>query len=69
MARLPKLLCPEAEYRQINEESRVFCRKRQDICLYQWWKPCKGWWQMHEDAELCKFRNGGKENARENAEA
>lgn len=63
MAKLPKLICPQAEYGNYNGEARVMCRKRADICLYQWWKPCKGWWQMHKDAEICSLREA-EENGR-----
>lgn len=48
-----KLSCPHGEYR---EGLRIFCRKTGDLCGNQYFKRCKGWWVLNENAARCPIK-------------
>lgn len=53
--------CPHAYH---GERMRVFCRKTNDICLFQFYRNCKGWWVNSPSAANClmrKEKQDGKE--------
>ena len=53
-----KLDCPHAYH---GERMKVFCKKRGDLCLFQYFKNCKGWWVNSPSAGECLIRKE-KEN-------
>lgn len=47
-----KLECPFSH----RTTSKIYCKARNDICVYQRFRPCKGWYDFIEGAERCKAR-------------
>ena len=61
-----KLDCPFAKH---GDLMRVYCNKQDGkLCLFQYFRNCKGWWANSPSAKQCPIRKEGKENAEENAE-
>lgn len=48
-----KLDCPNAYH---GEMMRVFCKKDDGLCPFQFFRNCKGWWVNTPSAEKCKKR-------------
>ena len=53
----PRLTCPHARY---ISEMRIFCDAANDLCGNVYFKTCKGWWVLSENAARCPLRR--KEN-------
>ena len=53
------LECPQAEYRA---EMVIWCRRTEEICAFQYFKACKGWWALTGQADGCRLRNQPEEN-------
>lgn len=51
-----ELKCPHAYH---GEGMKVYCRKLNDLCGNQYFKRCKGWWTLTDNASRCPLR---KEN-------
>ena len=45
--------CPHAYH---GERMKVFCKKRGGLCLFQFYKNCKGWWVNSPSAGQCLIR-------------
>lgn len=45
--------CPHAYH---GELMRVYCRKTGELCLFQYFKNCKGWWVNSPSAANCPIR-------------
>ena len=52
-----KLECPLSH----RTTSKIYCKARNDICVYQRFRPCKGWYDFIEGAERCKARKESEE--------
>ncbi len=52
-----KLSCPCASYRP---DMRIACGKTLSYCGHAYFKRCKGWWVLSENAARCPLRR--KEN-------
>lgn len=50
--------CPNAHY---GELMRINCDKTNSICLFQYYKNCKGWWALTEGAKACPLRKEQKD--------
>jgi len=48
--------CPNAYH---ADGMKVYCRKLNGLCGSQYFKRCKGWWVLTENARNCPLR---KEN-------
>ena len=48
-----QLSCPHGEYR---ERLRIYCKKTGDLCGNQYFKRCKGWWALTENAARCPIK-------------
>lgn len=48
-----QLDCPHAYH---GERMKVFCKKRGGLCLFQFYKNCKGWWVNSPSAGQCLIR-------------
>lgn len=48
-----KLECPHGEYR---DGMRIFCKKADNYCGNQYFKRCKGWWALNDNARKCPLR-------------
>lgn len=47
------LECPQAEYRQ---GMQIWCRKLGNLCAHVYFKRCKGWWVLSDQAARCPVR-------------
>ena len=47
------LSCPHARH---GEMMRVMCDKTNGLCVHQYFKRCKGWWDLTEHAAQCPAR-------------
>lgn len=56
----PSLDCPYAHY---TPDMKVFCNQVGYLCGNQYFKACKGWWALTENAANCPKRKV-KKNAR-----
>ena len=48
-----QLDCPHAYH---GERMKVFCKKSGGLCLFQFYKNCKGWWVNSPSAGQCLIR-------------
>lgn len=48
-----KLDCPHAEH---GNMMRVYCKKTGEVCAFQYFKSCKGWWANSPSAANCLIR-------------
>lgn len=48
-----KLGCPLAKY---DKSMKIICTKTGKLCAHQFFKRCKGWWALSEQAERCPVR-------------
>ncbi len=55
----PSLSCPQAAARS-GEPIR--CEKTGNPCGFQYFKRCKGWWTMSDNAAGCRLRKEEEEN-------
>lgn len=54
-----KLDCPYARH---GDMMRVYCERQDgEICPFQYFKNCKGWWVNSPAAKACKIRTGSPE--------
>ena len=47
------LTCPHARY---IEGMRIYCDAANGLCGNVFYKQCKGWWALNENAERCPLR-------------
>lgn len=47
------LECPQAEYRQ---GMQIWCKKLGGLCAHVYFKRCKGWWVLSDQAARCPVR-------------
>lgn len=57
-----KFDCPYAYHGNLM---RVYCNKTKGLCLFQYYKNCKGWWVNSPQAAQCPIRRND-ENAGSN---
>lgn len=61
-----QLDCPHAKHGNLM---RVYCDKQNgSLCMFQFFRNCKGWWVNSPAAAQCPIRKEGKEDAEQNAE-
>ena len=48
-----RLDCPHAV---TGPKMRVYCRKTDGLCAFQYFKSCKGWWVNSPGADGCRLR-------------
>lgn len=48
-----QLDCPQAQH---GDMMRVYCKKTGELCLFQYFKNCKGWWVNSPSAARCQIR-------------
>lgn len=54
--------CPHAVH---GDRMRVFCKANNNqICLWQYYKSCKGWWVNSPAAAECLIRKEQEENGK-----
>ena len=53
--------CPNGEYR---EEMRIYCRAMNGWCGNQYFRRCKGWWALTDNASKCPVRRRTAEDLR-----
>ena len=49
-----KLNCPYAKHE--SGTMRVMCQKINGYCAHQYYKRCKGWWTLTEQAARCPLK-------------
>lgn len=54
----PTLECPNAEYRA---GMKIYCKKTDSFCGNAYYKRCKGWWVLTENAQHCPLRRDDHE--------
>jgi len=59
--KIPALACPHAEYR---DEMRIYCKAAETYCGNVYFKSCKGWWVLTDNAGRCPLRKGDKRGAK-----
>lgn len=47
------LSCPQAVYKA---DMRIWCTKAEGWCGNQYFKRCKGWWVLNDEAGRCPLR-------------
>ena len=47
------LACPYAKY---NSEMQIICSKLAGPCAHQFYRECKGWWALTQQAADCPAR-------------
>lgn len=53
------LECPHAHY---DQNMRIRCTVADDrLCAHQYFKACKGWWALTDQAKDCPMRGGLKD--------
>lgn len=55
-----ELDCPNAYHGKLM---RVYCKKNNGLCLFQFYKSCKGWWVNSPTAAQCPIREVKKNEA------
>lgn len=55
------IACPNGEYR---EGMKIYCTKTDNWCGNQYFKQCKGWWALTDNAQRCPVRYRTAENLR-----
>lgn len=53
-----KLECPFSH----RTTSKIYCKKLNSICVFQRWRPCRGWYDFTEAAQGCRARNESEVN-------
>lgn len=48
-----RLSCPQAVY---GDGMKIICTKTGRLCAHQFFKRCKGWWALSDQAERCPVR-------------
>lgn len=48
-----RLSCPQAVY---GDGMTIICTKTGKLCAHQFFKRCKGWWALSDQAERCPVR-------------
>ena len=51
-----ELSCPHARHEAGT--MRVICKKINGYCAHQYYKRCKGWWNLTDQAKDCPVREG-----------
>lgn len=52
--RYPALTCPHASY---GEQMKIRCSRSNGApCAFQYFRTCKGWWELRPNADKCLLR-------------
>lgn len=52
-----KLECPHSH----RTTSKIFCKARKAVCVFQRWRPCLGWYEFTDGANTCRLRKESEE--------